>query len=144
MSIVRQKIATAFPDYDIVDETFLLSLAGCQRQVAHRDINQLSEQFQAHVESGGAVPLSCIVAVQHGSSVCVWPGSHRHDDFAPQEADMVRVTLSRHDLIVFRGDLVHCGSAYDCSNLRIHFFLDPKVGNWVRERDVVGWVDSGM
>jgi hypothetical protein len=143
VEIVRQKVAAAFPQYDIVDETFLLSLAGCKRQVAHRDINPHSDQFQNHVKSGGAVPLSCVVAVQHGSSMCVWPGSHHDTDYTPAEKDMIRISISRHQMLVFRADLVHGGSDYDTDNLRIHFFMDPKVGSWVRERDVVGWVDTG-
>ncbi len=143
MQIVRQKVDAAFPQHEIVDATFLLSLAGCQRQVAHRDINPQTEQFQNHVRNEGALPSSCVVAVQHGSTMCVWPGSHLDPDFLPAEKDMVRISIPKHHMLVFRADLVHSGSDYDADNLRIHFFLDPKVGSWVRERDVVGWVDAG-
>jgi hypothetical protein len=33
--------------------------------------------------------------------------------------------LNRGDLLVFKGNVVHCGAEYDCLNVRLHYFSEP-------------------
>lgn len=37
---------------------------------------------------------------------------------------METISMNQGDLLLFRGDLVHGGAAYDQANYRIHCFLD--------------------
>jgi len=36
----------------------------------------------------------------------------------------MRLTLNAGDMLIFRGDLVHGGAAFDKLNVRVHFYLD--------------------
>lgn len=45
--------------------------------------------------------------------------------------------LNRGDVVVFRGDLVHAGAAYEELNHRVHCFLELREGGYerVKEKD---------
>jgi len=81
------------------------------------------------------VPVNVLVALQDSTTLEVWPESHRlissmvkseklgKDDCFSQ----TRLSLSRGDVLLFRGDLVHAGSAYDDNNVRLHCYMDMSV-----------------
>lgn len=105
----------------------LRSLPGCQRQAAHADYVP-SEQLVAAADDD--MPLAVLVALQDGTTLDVWPRSIR---LIGAGADQVRdracirrhtVQLNAGDVLAFRGDLVHAGSAYDSENVRLHVYLD--------------------
>jgi ectoine hydroxylase-related dioxygenase (phytanoyl-CoA dioxygenase family) len=37
---------------------------------------------------------------------------------------MQRIEMKKGDILMFRGDLVHSGSKYEKSNIRLHCFMD--------------------
>jgi len=80
------------------------SAAGCQEQAAHCDFDPKSPCF----------PVGVIVALQDDTFVDVWPGKTK--------AERHKVTLSKGDVLVFRGDCVHAGSAFP--NTRLHCYVD--------------------
>ena len=61
------------------------------------------------------VPLACIVALQGGTRLHVWP-------FDTDKEEVV--TLEEGEMLIFRGDLCHAGAAYSRKNTRIHAYLD--------------------
>jgi hypothetical protein len=66
------------------------------------------------------VPLGCLIALEEGASFVIWPRSIRSN----YVKDSINVVLRPGDIIVFRGDLVHAGAAYQETNHRIHCYLD--------------------
>jgi hypothetical protein len=89
------------------------SEAGCREQPAHTDYEpqpQLDNEY---------VPLALFLALMPNTRLHVWPGlttnSLKHT-----------IELQSGDAILFRGDLVHAGAAYDTKNLRMHCYLDSQ------------------
>jgi len=64
------------------------------------------------------VPLACIVALQDGTRLHVWPF-----DTGVKEV----VVLNEGDMLLFRGDLGHAGAEYDEENWRLHVYIDSPV-----------------
>lgn len=124
------------------DFVILESLRGCQRQAAHVDYVPDDALLET---TDDTVPLLAVVALQDGTMLDVWPGSHRlvrrrrltrHTPHVRREI----VELDAGDVIVFRGDLIHAGSAYTSHNLRLHAYIDhplvprPPNKTWVIQR----------
>ena len=81
----------------------LLSQKGCQQQQFHTDYNP------AHCAEARVKPLGVILAAQDGAK---W--------VTPRET----VHLDQGDVLVFDGDVVHAGGAYENENIRCHLYLD--------------------
>jgi hypothetical protein len=64
------------------------------------------------------VPLACIVALQNGTRLHVWPF-----DTGKEEV----IVLDEGDMLLFRGDLGHAGAEYDEENWRLHVYIDSPV-----------------
>jgi hypothetical protein len=84
-------------------------------QPPHADSAERNSLLDAPVDD---VPLACIVALQDGTRLHVWPF-----DTGKEEV----VTLNEGDMILFRGDLGHAGAEYDEENWRLHIYLDSPV-----------------
>ena len=135
----HEKLATAFPSHTVGGLVALESLPGCSRQAAHCDYVPTAELLASRDDD---VPLLALLALEPHTYLDVWPASHRIIRGAPTTratAPALRKTLDLEpgDLVIFRGDLVHAGSAYDNRNIRLHAYLDspavPRVANrtWV-------------
>ena len=101
----------------------LRSFPGCQEQAAHQDFDTDLPCFaRAHV------PLGVLVALQECTTLDVWPGSHTATRTAERLKPIVRhqIALGKGDVLIFRGDLVHAGSAYSRPNVRLHCYLDAE------------------
>ena len=124
------------------DFVILESLPGCQVQAAHVDYVPDAALLETTDET---VPLLAVIALQDDTTLEVWPQSHR----LVRRARMTRhtphvsrktVSLAAGDVIVFRGDLIHAGSAYTAHNLRLHAYIDhptvprPPNKTWVIQR----------
>lgn len=105
----------------------LRSLPGCARQAAHADYVPTPALCRA---SDAEMPLAVLVALQDETTLDVWPRSIRCIGADTEELahypliQRHTVALSAGDVLVFRGDLVHAGSAYDAENVRLHMYLD--------------------
>jgi len=95
------------------------SSPGCQEQAAHTD------WIPCEDISKGADALSCIVALENNTTLTVWPGSHK---WVRQPSQCLHnselIYLEAGDVIFFRSDLIHAGSAYIKANVRLHCYLD--------------------
>ena len=115
---LRKRLGELFPEHTVKDWVLLQSLPGCRQQAAHTDyVPSPALQFA----SDAAVPLLFLLAVEDNTRLEVWPRSHR-----PRRYPILQktVTLSAGDAVIFRGDLVHAGSAYSEQNVRIHAYID--------------------
>jgi len=97
-------------------------MPGCAEQTPHTDYEPSAELLQLRDDR---VPLSIVVAVEDGGKLLAWPGAfgqeyHRRQNFVARKD----ITLNAGDAVVFRGDLVHAGAAYDCENIRLHVYCD--------------------
>jgi hypothetical protein len=141
-ALLRTCLMTAAPGRMATDCVILESLRGCQVQAAHTDYVPDAALLDTDDDT---VPLLAVFALQSGTKLEVWPESHRLVRRArltrhtPKVAHRT-VELDAGDVIVFRGDLIHAGSAYTAHNLRIHVYLDhptvprPPNRTWVIQK----------
>lgn len=114
----RRRLETMFPQHTARDWVLLESLPGCRQQAAHTDYVPTPE---LRAVSDAEIPLLFLLALEDDTRLEVWPRTHR-----PRRYPVFQTTvrLNAGDAVLFRGDLVHAGSAYDKQNLRIHAYLD--------------------
>ena len=95
------------------DAMALRSLAGCGRQPWHWDFNK--DELGSVPDD--EMPLSCVVALQCNTRFHLKPDGCRDEDG-------VIVAMDAGDLLIFRGDMLHAGAAYEEENWRLHIYLD--------------------
>jgi len=128
----------------------LKSLPGCQAQAAHTDYLPNDDLKRTTDET---IPLLAIISLMNGTKIDVWPNSirlitkgpmlegfHPKNSHTPVQSiktiqDNKKVEyLDKGDMLIFRGDLIHAGSAYDEENIRLHVYLDSPVVSHVANR----------
>lgn len=82
----------------------LFSRSGCKQQTWHTDYNT---DTVSHLETK---PMGAILALQTPTTFEEYPDTQH--------------SLEKGDVLVFDGDVVHAGSAYDRANMRIHVYVD--------------------
>ncbi len=130
MSHVASCMEKYFPMLKACHLTMIISLAGCDTQVAHTDGTIDSEQKK--LIDAGVIPLSALVAIERQTSVIVWRGSHnvlwlsdeQADGLSPMIAEVVHIPP--YHVCLFRQDLVHAGNGYEGDHVRGHFLLNPR------------------
>ncbi len=120
-----------YPNHTANTMVHLISDDGCSQQVAHADYEPTIEFARS---SDAMVPLGCLVAISPGTKLVVWPESIRlsymsdalRNDFISEHGPISsqEICLEPGDILIFRGDLIHAGAAYDKLNVRIHVYLD--------------------
>lgn len=145
-------IEMRFPNHLSPQWVVLDSLPGCQRQAAHADYLP-SVEFDNCPDD--MKPLAIIVAIQNNTYFDVWPksinmanqGVNKQVTSSPIRRETLH--LDRGDVLIFRGDLIHCGSSYPNrksdpdydGNVRLHAYLDSPLvprspdQTWLIHRD---------
>ena len=95
----------------------LASAAGCPAQPPHLDYDPDLLEGVAPED----LPLGAILALEGGTKLDVY-GLYQ------ARGKRLQAAIPEGAVLVFRGDLVHAGSAYDKPNVRVHAFLDSSVG----------------
>lgn len=85
------------------DAVFLHSMPGCQQQQWHTDFDPFA------VMLARKKPLGVVVALED-------------ETFFATPSKMYQ--MAPGDIVIFEGDTVHAGSAYDASNTRMHIYID--------------------
>jgi hypothetical protein len=134
-SVIRS--LCSIEDLEFKDWNILQSLAGCKQQQAHTDyvpdptfIEKMKELDVPSKQS--KIPLLCLVALEPNTYLDIWENSiqlitQSEDtlkDILNPGVERVRITLQPGDILIFRPDLVHAGSAYENENVRLHVYLD--------------------
>lgn len=105
----------------------LVSKPGCKEQMKHTDYEVPVEGFGRCRPRG--FPCGVIIALQNGTKLISFGrrGSRR------QRRQVTE--LAAGDVLIFHGDMVHAGAAYDDTNVRLHMYVDssiyPRVENTV-------------
>jgi hypothetical protein len=112
-------VSVVCPRLVVREPVLLHSKAGCERQAAHMDYIPSTVAGLEDME----MPCSILVSLEtDGTTLAVWPGTHRPSAHRVLERT---ISLQMGDVLIFRGDLIHAGSAYpERSNVRIHAYLD--------------------
>lgn len=118
---LRRHLEATFPQHMAHDWVLLESRPGCRQQAAHTDYVPTSELLAARAEE---MPLLFLLALEDDTRLEVWPRACLAGKPRRYPVFQKTVRLSAGDAVLFRGDLVHAGSAYDRQNLRIHAYLD--------------------
>lgn len=102
----------------------LFSDEGCARQRAHTDFCPTPE-IQRALRGEGKMPLLVLVALIDETKLDIWPGSTGclHET-STKKLRRQTLELNAGDVLVFRPDLIHAGSAYATANVRLHCYLD--------------------
>lgn len=108
----------------------LQSRPGCAEQRPHTDYDVEDPGFQAAM-AAGSPPFGVLTALEPGTHLVTYGlrGSATREDRQD-------VCLEPGDVLVFRGDVVHAGAAYDSDNVRLHAYLDS---NMVERRGNSTW-----
>jgi ectoine hydroxylase-related dioxygenase (phytanoyl-CoA dioxygenase family) len=126
---VERKVFDAFPERKLKFRSWvgLLSKKGCRQQHWHTDYD--CDALATMPDE--SVPFSVLLALQDQTFLDVIPKSIRLSEPLQQPT---KLQLNPGDVVVFRGDLVHAGSAYpNEENYRIHAYVDPV--NFKRKRN---------
>lgn len=132
------------PNQRITDGVLLVSLPGCKRQRRHCDY--LPTTFK---RDDKRFPCGAVFASESRTRLRVWPGTHDHIRHSLPPPSLrfssFDLLLEKGDVLLFRGDLVHAGSAYPAKQFahghaRVHLYVDVVGGE--RERNTTFFPDD--
>jgi hypothetical protein len=99
----------------------LKSTPGCERQQPHTDYDpELIRRRGAPAH----IPLLVLVSIMPDTCLDLWDANGNHE----------RVSMDAGDILIFRADTVHAGSAYQRENIRIHAYLDTPTIQRIQNR----------
>ena len=91
----------------------------------------------SHAKDGapwGDAHLSMLVSLQDNTKLVVYPFDKGGEE--------VPLALNAGDVVIFRGDLVHTGAAYDACNLSLHLYVDSPRAPHQRDAKATYAVDA--
>ena len=91
-------------------------------QHAHRDYPW--KAVQAGVAKNALRAFGCLVALEAGTRLRVYPGSHVEPEAVIDPSAFVDVDIPQGSILVFFDSLLHAGCGYLLSNLRHHMHLN--------------------
>lgn len=89
----------------------LKSTPGCERQQPHTDYDPA---LIRRTPDPRDIPLLVLVSIMPDTYLDLWDENGNHE----------RVSMEAGDILIFRADTIHAGSAYQRENVRIHVYLD--------------------
>jgi len=97
----------------------LKSTEECERQRPHTDYDPELIRRVPRV-----IPLLVLVSIMPNTCLDVWDANGNHEC----------VSMDAGDILIFRADTVHAGSAYQRENVRIHVYLDTPMIQRIQNR----------
>ena len=153
--IISGKVIRTFPHLRMGLAAFLVSKAHGHDQQPHTDVEAGFEKREGSANTEklweytqqGKIPLSVVLTYGHEANLIVWPGSQDvvWAENVPEGVTFQRgrrIHLPPYHAIVFRQDMVHAGCSYETPSLRLHFYLELDVQDFVREEDTTQPMDS--
>jgi hypothetical protein len=98
----------------------LKSTASCEEQRPHTDYDPALIQENTNKD----IPLLVLVSIMHNTYLDIWDMNGKHE----------KIVMNTGDILLFRADTVHAGSAYQCDNVRIHVYLDSPIIHRIQNR----------
>ena len=147
--IISGKVIRTFPHLRMGLAAFLVSKAHGHDQQPHTDVeagyekrgdSENTEKLWEYTQQG-KVPLSVVLTYGHEANLIVWP---RSQDVVWAEDVPEGVTSQRGRLIHLpvSARYVHAGCSYEKTSLRLHFYLELDVQDFVREENTTQPMDS--
>jgi len=125
-ALVQQLRTQVLPLYTplsaVHDVVILESLAGCQQQQYHTDYDLKELQQLQHPQQD--MPLGVLIALEDHTKLMVKGLARPTAAGSLSRRPGYAVNLDQGDVLIFRGDLIHAGSAYAHRNIRLHTFID--------------------
>jgi len=115
-------------DRRIAELYALRSLPDCGRQPRHTDSAPEKSLQDRPPED---VPLALLYALEDGTRLKVWPFN----------GEFCAISLKKGDMVVFRGDMAHCGFEYEVMNTRIHAYIDSNKQGCKRRKGAT-WIND--
>lgn len=126
--IVKDVIQTLTPGLTMVESALIHSAPGCTKQRRHTDYDS------AAVAECEIKPYSLLIAISDEAKLHIYPreregggggeeGGNEGDEEL-KELKELTITLKPGDGILFRGDIMHAGAAYNDANTRLFAYLD--------------------
>lgn len=109
-SIIKEQFRLFEPKVTLNDPSVLMSVPGCGKQRWHYDFDTDPPYFHPTVKS-----YSVMLGLQNNTKLDIF------DQLTNLEHQII---YNKGDLLIFRGDLIHAGSAYDNWNTRVHWYAD--------------------
>ncbi len=109
----------------------LRSLPNCGQQPRHTDSAPEKSLLGKPAED---IPLAMIYALEDRTRLKIWSFNNDYNDFCV-------INLKKSDMIVFRGDMAHCGFEYKQMNTRIHAYIDSNKDGCKRQKGLT-WVNG--
>jgi hypothetical protein len=125
--LIDIKLKEYYPSLQPNKMVMLKSLPGCSAQLAHTDFT--TDDLEGITdESPEKMPLGCLIALMDNTPFNVWRGAFNCFTEPANEARFRRETivLNAGDMLIFCGDLVHAGAAFNNRNIRLHCYLDSE------------------
>ena len=116
---LEQLLLKWFPNKIHRDWHILKCKSGCKQQQFHCDYKPTVEILGL---SDMEFPLIMLTSLSDNCELIIKENSCRYVD--SQKLVQKTIGLQRGDVLVFRGDLVHCGASYEEDNYRLHCYLD--------------------
>ena len=150
---LRGLLAALMPCHDPSKVAILRSSSQCERQLLHTDYSPRFGELPLSMVPFGAIlavqPDTRLVVARGSCGLAtVFSAAQEHDAecseqrnggagegtaveqatamFSAKRVTVDEVALCPGDLCIFRGDLVHAGSAYDNENVRVHVYIVPR------------------
>jgi len=99
----------------------LKSTPGCERQQPHSDYDpELIRRTTDYKD----IPLLVLVSIMPDTYLDLWDANGNHEC----------VSMDAGDVLIFKADTVHAGSAYQRENIRIHVYLDSPMIQRIHNR----------
>ena len=144
MKVVRKLLKT-FPFLKLGKATYLTSREHGHDQLPHIDVSDPNEILHGYIDKG-MIPLSVMLTYKEPAVLNIWKGSHNlvwgKSENGPKGKWIgERFVIPPYSAMVFRQDLVHAGTSYSSPNLRLHFFLDLDVGDYIDDPSSIKLMD---
>jgi ectoine hydroxylase-related dioxygenase (phytanoyl-CoA dioxygenase family) len=134
---VESTMGFLFPDKKMKTSsaTTLISLEGCSKQSWHTDFDDTIEASQEclsciigledNTKLYGLIPIISSLSSSSSSSSSLSCSLQQQ-----QQPQWKQITIHFHkgDMVLFRGDFIHAGADYQCDNIRVHYYCEPKQG----------------
>lgn len=134
VQLYEQKLLKLFPKYDKLISSVVKSNSGCKEQNAHVDY-VVNDRFLSKLKICRNPPLNAVLGLERGAKLKVYPNSHklmsgtfkavRRSKRLQKKINPVYVNIPIGSVLIFRGDCIHAGCAYEKINKRILTFLIP-------------------
>jgi hypothetical protein len=121
---VIDKLQSQLPLFSFKNPVLLKSDPGCQVQPAHSDLGPsiaVDSNNPTIVQS-----LGLLLCLQPDTTLTVWKGLKNNNIEAKNGPPVLPSILLLHpgDILLFLGNQIHAGSAYEIENYRIHIYLE--------------------